>query len=121
MINEKELRPGNYVQNDIGTIWQLETHGDIADCLDPENSTSVEMFPISITEEVLISYGFEHIAFCDYRHPKLNGVVFCCPNYWGQNQLVARDLVIKTPESLHQLQNFYNVFTGEELELKEKI
>lgn len=120
MIDVKELRVGNWVQNDIDYKWQLETIGQIADQFYEENSTRVEMFPIPLSPEVLKACGF---VFNNGDAQKFESEfvdLVKSTDYPGK--FIVLGIVKQTGdkkclyvEYLHQLQNLCFVFSGKEL------
>lgn len=124
MVNKNEIRPGSYVQNDIGYIFQLESHGHIADMLDEENSTRVEMFPIPLSSDVLLKFPFEERTYV------LGNKVYCYPEdklllRWSEKQGVeimfnasydSEWEPVVNCDSLHRLQNLILALTGEGIE-----
>lgn len=75
--------------------------------------------PITLTEEILLSFGFEKSS--DGEHFFIGHFGFCLV-YDGQDYcmkpLITDNMVIAYCRHLHQLQNLYLALTGKELEVK---
>ena len=115
-MEAKELRIGNYVQDEDGHIVQMELiyFSVIFKCRLSED----DIYPIPLTEEWLLKFGFENIDTNE------NGG----DNYWylskGDFMLDRsfQSLQMNTGFDLshvHQLQNLYFALTGEELTIKQ--
>jgi hypothetical protein len=127
-MKASEPRIGNWVKvpttdgSDVFT--QIEPSNFCHDC---NAGISIESYcPIPLTEEWLVKFGFEF--FCKlqdttaYCIGKLNNfIIVPTSGKWEIRYRVderfSRYLSI---EFVHQLQNLYQVLTGEELTLKEK-
>jgi hypothetical protein len=111
-MKANELRLGNYVlrngflQEDKETFNEIVvSHNDITACV-----VSFESFkPIPLTEEWLLMFGFEKTSSNFY---KKNSIDIQSENDYFLG-LVGMKL-----QYVHQLQNFYFAFYGEELTLK---
>lgn len=128
MIDVNELRRGNIVQDEHGIwqyVYQIWPYGcELADSMRGDGDLdhrSEEIFPISVTGEVLVRFGFEKIRRNSFKNQE-NIIVLIWPDgvcgitiYYNGNE-------IDTPHNkhLHQLQNLYQSLTGKELEIKDK-
>lgn len=137
MIDERELRIGNWVQNDAGIAWQFENFGQLADQFAKFHNTEsrVEPFPIPLTTEILKKCGYipdkgkhrqyDEIGDCLYwskeydltlyinTERKDEGFDILITNYEGEFESIGMNIY-----HLHQLQNLIYALTGKELEIK---
>lgn len=138
MIAANELRIGNWIDAEIGTIKKPKKVNTIINGVYTSTPPpSVEsyiisysrsirlsnLFPIPITPEILEKCGFlQHHDDC-YNHVMYIKKVFdggkllwgVYPNEIGGGVVIRK---AKPLESLHQLQNLYFALTGEELTYK---
>ncbi|TYP89439.1 hypothetical protein BC792_12740 [Sphingobacterium allocomposti] len=126
MIQATELRLGNYVNLNDGSehdkIRQISgiehkiVYTLIKGCRFAQVHQSFDrIYPIPLTEEIIIKCGFERSEYNDYRHPILFGTLTL---YEGVAELHISDMYSVWVNNLHQLQNLYFALTGEELEVK---
>jgi hypothetical protein len=129
-MKKTELRIGNYVKEISGKICEVSGIGEISFIyLKTENGHLVrgieKCFPIKLTEEILKEFGFEEDASFKHassRHKKYYKgydivLYFRKPRYYYYIECVNRDTTrISILKYLHELQNLYFAFSGEELE-----
>jgi hypothetical protein len=108
MIQPNELRIGNWVQHNgnwrykgktepSNIIWgQIDWYSVVEGAMDLK-----DIDPIPLTEDLLLKCGF-----ADYSDDGSKRIA------------LIKDLEIKCPEYLHQLQNLYFALTGEELNVE---
>jgi hypothetical protein len=146
-MNAKELRIGNKFEcmGMIQTVFELCDNTDrgritqagyeyIIRCEENANQYKpIEMQPIPLTEEWLLKFGFtksyegygsprfckginaECLDVLSVRHYYMGGFI------WGFDTAQERFIEIGQPKaivSVHELQNFWHVLTGEELTIK---
>ena len=134
-IKPSELRQGNKVyvsDKDIPDKMHVATVGEIfyfeatleCDFGEGEEDCSVEhedLLPIPLTEEWLLSAGFEGDVFNGYMNTKMRVGFITTDEYFEMEWLCSghADWQIATIKTVHQLQNLYFALTGEELEFKD--
>ena len=125
MIQTKELLLGNYVKDGIygfpmyvcalGDDWVYldfnGNEGDIWECDDKD------LEPITITDELLLKFGFEQ---CDYLFKTHLIEMYEVANGWHLHIDNERfETVLSTTiKYVHQLQNAYYISTGEILKIQ---
>lgn len=142
MINEKDLRVGNYVtsedendiyvvNDDVDTQKDIERVSEIGSnycnifCDGNYNSASYFMdiknenlYPIALNEKWLLKFGFENIDDNEfYRHPDLPIIQFMIEGV-NIDPFMNDGSQLKSIQFVHQLQNLYFVLSGEELTIK---
>jgi len=135
MINARELRIGNLLQDSNGDIFSALAFNTSSVWIEylveeKERSSTLELdienvFPVALTEKWLLRFGFEenpnheHPSFDEYRLPQ--DCDFAIGNYNDEYWIVDfLDQTYGSPEIkyVHQLQNLYFALTGEELIIK---
>lgn len=133
MINPKELRIGNYVQDSEGVLGVIRlvasdlvyvNHFDGYAIIDPIFGS--ELNPIPLSEEWLVKFGFEELPKTTQHHADMKSN-YHCPVLW-LNEYTYLASNAKTPTGylflnnyridckyVHQLQNLYFALTGKEL------
>lgn len=125
-MNIKELRIGNYVRNQDGSLTDTPI-GKPVKIEDYKHIMWAELcVPIQLTEEWLLKFGFENI---DYGFTKKILTVSTLQLIWSDGWIYPQ--IIEEPEmsnetvnvvslnrikSVHQLQNLYFALTGKELQ-----
>jgi|GEM_PF-1916429 len=139
MIQARELRLGNYINNLFGPdfyfrvdeirpeqgFWLLIQYKDFNYECPFRSDSSLELrsnqaSPISLTHRLLTeSCGFICQDIGQYSHEKLNRVVLDINTQINENSPDSDDDIVylSIPKSLHQLQNLYYALTGEELKI----
>lgn len=110
-----ELRIGNWIGYKSGTKLR-ESIVDILDLQEMRkpSRSGVEFYPIPLTEEWLLKFGFEkenETWVKDYFLIDSDDLKISFENAWGEDRTVKLQYV-------HQLQNLYFALTGEELIIK---
>lgn len=112
MINERELRIGNYV---------LNTNGDTEEIIRAwQIDEGEEYFGIPLTEEWLLKFGGEIKPYS--IGVTLDRFRFIWKEAYGYWYVVASDpggAYMTKIEFVHELQNFYRFTNGEELTIKD--
>lgn len=106
MIKANELRIGNYIYDNLKN-WVIKMHS--ANGIVNVESKPHEYSPIELSEEWLLKAGFKKI-----------GRIFYHDSFWAcelssHNELRFEDLDNLYIKYVHQLQNLYFCFCGEEL------
>ena len=127
MILTTELRRGNLVfdiNGNVNYVYQIYSTGvELAENMqggDDIDAREEEIFPIPITEEFLLKFGFEYrtdTGYDGWYSPPIAGEsirIFEVENGWYKFQ--SSTTVIKY---VHRLQNFIFEMTDKELELKQ--
>lgn len=125
MIQANEIRLGNYVNYNDGS-----GHDDIRQVtgINKDSITAVVkgckfasaiksnhlIYPIILTEEILLKCGFYRLEYNDYRHPVLIGTLTL---YEGVAELHISDMYSVWVNNLHQLQNLFYCLCGLELDV----
>lgn len=116
-MKAQELRIGNWVEGEYGSTEPFQVD---ANDISKVYYGGYELDPIPLTEEWLLTFGFEkpaHSWICDKFHLSewddypLNWCVAL-----NKNNAILVDKL----KYVHQLQNLYFALTGEELEIKEQ-
>lgn len=123
-MKANELRTGNWIIGDVGIPYKLEL-SDFADWYYDHNSHEFgeHIFPIPLTEEWLLKFGFRLSVGAAWYNDKFNDSYFkenFRLNKWDDGRLFLWDY--KFPNEIkyvHQLQNLYFALTGEELIINE--
>ncbi len=139
MINQTELRIGNYIYDDENVIvkveridsthynnWNGEGNPPVLFSINGDIRESDVINPVKLTEEILIMAGFEKTTGKrgDYFfHKVFNGfrlwIDNITPNYnVGRKSDAKTYWVAGGIKSLHQLQNIFYALTASELEVK---
>ena len=114
-----ELRIGNWIQSSSNKEYQINLSWYEC-CKDSTEGRDIQLdtFPIPLTEEWLIKFGFDRIIeddkgneYCNILY-SLNGI-----DIWFYDEWKYFDLK-QSIKSVHQLQNLYLALTGEELTIK---
>jgi len=119
MIKPQELRIGNYIRNEkygIGVVFgtnnrYIRLHTDSVRLF-----YDSELYPIPITEDILLKAGFEKAN--DNEHYFIKHYGYCLTldgQDWCLKQVINEPYYICYLKNLHQLQNLYFALTGEEL------
>ena len=112
-MKANELRVGNYVYAEVN-LPCLQIHRLMpADIVDVSKGI-VEIYPIELTEEILLKCGFEQTSISYFKKDE-----FTIEN-WDDNEFIFRwnDFTISVDlKHLHTLQNLYHALTNEELEI----
>lgn len=122
MINPNELRIGNCV---------LNIHGEMSMIMDGKMIDKFEWWnPIPLTEEWLLTFGFEKMKFykdrISYRIPYTiydeKGADYFITESWFQKITALNTATILNYDVkfVHQIQNLFFALTGTELELKKE-
>jgi hypothetical protein len=122
MIDEMELRIGNWVARKSGTPTRIKSlypsKGEywFMGGLDELGELKYAE-PISLTEEILIKAGFAKSDF-SYDLQKLS--IHLPSNFYKNGRTYFNSWCIKegVPKSLHELQNLFFALTGEELKIE---
>lgn len=125
MIQTKELRLGNYVKDGIygfpkyvcaiGNDWiYLDFNGNESDIWECDEK---DLEPITITDELLLKFGFEQ---CDYLFKTLLIEMYEVANGWNLHidNEKFETVLSTTIKYVHQLQNAYYISTGEVLKIQ---
>ena len=125
MIQSKELRLGNYVKDGIygfpkyvcaiGNDWiYLDFNGNESDIWECDEK---DLEPITITDELLLKFGFEQ---CDYLFKTLLIEMYEVANGWNLHidNEKFETVLSTTIKYVHQLQNAYYISTGEVLKIQ---
>ncbi len=122
MIAPQDLRLGNLVEYD-GKIFKVkEIRNYIIVCDRGKGNvdfTVNEISPLELTEDWLLKLGFEKKEDQKYYHEKYDRTwvkIETCIVKWYGNAIGGLVMI----DYVHQLQNCFNVFTGEELTIKEQ-
>lgn len=118
MIEARELRIGNATSE--GTVFEIK---DKSARVRNHNRSSLvsyeDLFPIPLTEEILLKCGFDQNEYCFFI-PKISNIYFKKPfieaDYFLVKSIGGDKLT--TAKHLHQLQNLYFALTGEELNVQ---
>ena len=139
MIKENELRLNNLVTDEwydsfktIIKVDSINEKGINLEIIDDGNWAEIaqrwikpeyefnSIFPIPLTEEWLIKFGFRkynlegYSVHFRYEHPKLHSTVTAIYN---SDFSIKLDNVARGIKYVHQLQNIYTALTNKELEL----
>ena len=145
-MKANELRIGNFILlggNSFGTVVNITTETDEEPQVDfitikigggYIDSTINGFYPIKLTEEWLVRFGFEgkeSDGFCipieielgELQYEKylaLEGSIdgFYCDLVYKEDTIEEIRMILKDIGYVHQLQNLYFALTGEELTLK---
>ena len=115
MITENELRAGNYIEcfgiHKIKYLIERGIHFE-----DGSGCNFNAAYPIPLTEEWLIKFGFEEVdnkSIFDYPLWIINDVEFL---FQADSTFIFNSVAGNFPiHFIHQLQNLYFVLTGKEL------
>lgn len=131
VIGMAQESPVIQVKYEFENQWQQKDWNEIAPFIDESQG---DLFPIPLTKEWLLKFGFEKSGYNYYFPMKINEKLEkrflrkeTYDNRWSKNEKGwlcigswegFNDIPIKY---VHQLQNLYFALTGEELELKHHI
>lgn len=117
MIQPNELRKGNKVlyNGNIQTVVGYCSEYVYLDCITADYVTFEEIFPIEITEEILLENGFNVMFFNEFNccYTKHN-IDYHFPKH-SANKFVKIGKMTYEKNYLHQLQNLYYSITNKEL------
>lgn len=128
MIQQKELRVGNYVHvptldNELYEMSTISRYG--RDCSVTDNKLGYQssildienINPIPLSEEWLINLGFEEDMSTFYYNAKIASIYLHTPYSGSKNWNVKANGGDKltSVQYVHQLQNLFYVLTGEDL------
>lgn len=129
MINENEVRIGNFLIDIRGNTIEVDASLFVAD-MDPEGVCDLaDCSPIPITKEWLVKFGFEQKFNSDYHigltteDDVLHGL-YCkftterCLVFLHVNDDYEHQIFLSSVRSIHKLQNVYFATTGKELKIK---
>lgn len=117
-----DFRIGNYLRDQKGRlceVYELRQQGEVKATAIEGPFTSLPCEPIPLTEEEVISLGFEKLSPTSYR--KVNGDL----NFQiilsaiGSGYNTASAITRKPLHFVNELQNMWHTLSGEELTLKE--
>lgn len=132
-MKTNELRLGNLVIYRNQIVKTTGLHYGMFECGCPDDNNWMctgrisEVYPIELTEEVLLKIGFEkHDESMNiYAFENERAVVVYVPNRKllriegvENDVLVDRNIRLNNIKYLHELQNAYYLLTGQELEVK---
>ena len=109
-----ELRIGNYVNAEVGLL-SLQVHKLMPSDIVDASKGIIEIYPISLTEDILLKCGFEQTSIISIFEKD----EFTIEN-WDDNEFIFRwnDFTISVDlKHLHTLQNLYFALKNEELEI----
>jgi hypothetical protein len=109
-MNAKEVRIGNYLKqitHSFNGVVRLSAYH-----FETIEDNEIDVFPIPLTEEWLIKFGFEEA---------LNGWWSPCEEYSYRegNFYLGANIFLAKIDYVHQLQNIYTVLQSRELTIKE--
>jgi len=115
-MKKNELRIGNFVYHPLTSrTYQVNENDLLAFAKNLVTNT-----PITLTEEWLLKFGFEHED--DYLELQINEHLSII--YVGYLALMIDEVIIQlnntNSDKVHQLQNLYFALTGEELKQQEQ-
>lgn len=121
-MTKNELRIGVWVNDLNGTPFRIEDAEDIADFEQWENA-----YPIPITEEWLLKFGFQlghKLYWIDERENAVLQLsqVNSKNSWWDvviKDKFTDYGFWLRYVNYVHQLQNLYFALTGTELEIKQ--
>lgn len=121
-MESKELRIGNLLKYDDGTIVEVLTVSsrDIVVKRFPQPLNISVLHPIPLTPEILEKAGWYWNAECNsYEHAdiRMNMQFREVNQSWTMYNHVLKAVIAKRIYHVHQLQNLYFALTGEELEI----
>ena len=121
MINVIELKIGNYVEYSLSNIPQriksiiFSSEGYVVNFLDSDFANVVEKIkPIPITEEWLLSFGFNKSGSTIYKNIGRIEIGTIANGKRFYIQIGTENVTLNT-KYVHQLQNLYFAITGDEL------
>jgi hypothetical protein len=129
MINEKELRVGNYYlskRNKDVLVKGVDTVNKLAIIDEPDLDAGKEqpyifedLTPIPVTKEVLLKLGFKENGTKESLHKKIDCEQDCACIIFNEDGCFLKDRdenkIGKQIEYVHQLQNIYYFLMGTEL------
>lgn len=111
MIQENELRVGNYLYDDTNRYFQVRQIGvGLIESCGMHIYEIEEIQPIEINEEILLKCGFKKgLKYFSYKDFDVD-----LTGWFGFNNMVANANI----KHLHQLQNLYYALCNEELNVQ---
>ena len=116
-IQPNELRIGNYYQDNYNNYRMIKELSSslFSDEIYSMGTPTISMFPIPLTEEILIKAGFDHESFSFYLYKDF--IVRKIRESDKQWRVIFRHKDLKDIEYLHELQNLIFALTGEEIKI----
>lgn len=120
-MKANELRIGNYIQTINGYEQVVDVMCDCINTKTVERHHYGELFPIPLTEEWLVKFGFEKNIGKDLLFlamPKIKAEIHYEKHNYGNLITLQSDFGMFIPDDIlyvHQLQNLYFTLTGTEL------
>lgn len=110
-----ELRIGNWIQSSSNKEYQINLSWYEC-CKDSTEGRDIQLdtFPIPLTEEWLIKFGFELNSNNNWSHWNFGLNFYKDGDFFESDQLP----IFIYLQYVHQLQNLYFAITGEELTIK---
>jgi hypothetical protein len=113
-MEAKELRLGNYVENDIGDVIFIDSH-----TLPFIVTKWIKCHHrIELTEEWLVKFGFEKIKNNGIDYELHDCVISFEAGWMWTAESKLNEVRTLIPKYVHQLQNLYFELTNEELTIK---
>ena len=138
-MDVKELRIGNLVKDDECIIVIVEAlsgdnalvngYGENEVLFSKKGYPNVlfesEIYPIKLTEEILLKCWFKYESNHDWYELNVNNITLSinCDGeaYYYDDEEFMWVHILKTTEYLHHLQNLYFALTGQELDISQLI
>ena len=138
-MDVKELRIGNLVKDDECIIVIVEAlsgdnalvngYGENKVLFSKKGYPNVlfesEIYPIKLTEEILLKCWFKYESNHDWYELNVNNITLSinCDGeaYYYDDEEFMWVHILKTTEYLHRLQNLYFALTGQELDISQLI
>ena len=138
-MDVKELRIGNLVKDDECIIVIVEAlsgdnalvngYGENEVLFSKKGYPNVlfesEIYPIKLTEEILLKCWFKYESNHDWYELNVNNITLSinCDGeaYYYDDEEFMWVHILKTTEYLHRLQNLYFALTGQELDISQLI
>ena len=124
-MESKQFRIGNYLQDREGNLCQVIELGrdSVYAPVIGKAITKLPNLPIKITEEWLLKFGFTHIHDDLYKLEIVSSdatFIFVNLNHYSKDIGISinNQRMYLSKKYVHELQNLYHSFCGEELKLK---